>query len=1130
MTETAFADTEFPLTTKHHYDITGNRDRTTFSDGSIEIYNYGDPYGRLAFLVDSLNIRYGFAYGVRDYLATKTVSDASGNVLQVHQFSIDERGRLVTADINGLKSLTLYDRDDRVTASVNHLGDTSTTAYDGVGRISVVSDPLGNRRRLTYDPAGNIASSYTDSLVADGSYFSFGDTITYDARSRPVRLTDSHSNSVAFVYDDRNMKTAVINPLGQQSTYHYDLNGQLVRSCVMREGHESVIHRWYRDRLGRLLVYEDAAGNRTLYDYDGRGSPVRTEYPDHSVVTRAYDQFARIATETDCNGSTSSFSYNSLGQLVQIDFQASGPALATSSIVYGYDSFGRCTQISSGTHDIRRVYDNFNRLTSETQDALTSSTVIDEATRSTEFHYPDGRVDRYSRDELGRVTEIRFAAKGSANCVVGDFPDGTELARYEYEGLFLRRRRLANGAVTEYDYDGCGRLLGFTVKDPTGNAVDGERWLRDGAGKKRLVLRTEFANATSCFRYDDMRRLAESHAGRAVAIPADLVTQPAIDAFVAGVYNSAATERELYSLRDDDTRVAWEQNGVQFSASYDNRLQPATSTASTGASIQYVFDHTGNRIEDDRFRYSYDVLDNLVQVVRKSDNAVVLENVYDGLGRVIERRENGAARLFFYNEGRCLQETSVTMPTVQNTSGAASDEIVVQSRGGVNYFCHQDSLQSLTCLTDRSGAPLQYCSFSPFGSVSVLDAGRSPITRSDALVDLTFSGRPYVASIDKYHLGKRYYDSSVGLFLQPDPAGNAESGNQHLYCLHDPVNRRDASGLRSDTWEPPMPATPLTDDEIANRRQFLKEISFGIGNAITAGGLKKMVDRKSTGPLSSDLGANLWIGVSSFSNMASLGFQEAIWESKAETQGDLVDIHFSLFEETAAPGAEIGYGLLASVAGPLRGLKNNVASLLPVAELETLLDSHASSASTWEAVFNGLSKVASLAALGAGARQNTMRSTGGPERTAIEINVAKKPNGGMFDYHASAYIQRFRLLYERDGRGNTHSVQDRPNQWRKEIYPPKGTDIYVTTNELDTLVKYVKKNSGRGGWRRQGLSKSIFFDNCSMESARMLNSIGIDTISLHPSLLKFSVENQSIFTTVKSFLPNPLIQQTERKK
>ena len=1131
LTETAFANAAFPLTTKRHYDIGGNLDKTTFPDGNSETYSYDEPFGRLAFLISHVGVRQQFSYGVRDHLAKKTIEDAAGRLLQIHRFSVDEKGRPVAADINGLKLLTLYDKDDRVTATINHLGDKTAIVYDGAGRISSTTDPLGNRRRRSYDAAGNLAFSHTDSLLQNGTYFSFGEKIDHDERNRPVRMTDAFGNAAAFVYDDRNLRTAIISPPGDRANYAYDLNGLPVRSAAVRAGQEFIVNRWNRDPVGRLTAYEDADQNTTTYGYDERGDLARIEYADQSAITRVYNPFRNLETETDCNGSISTFGYNNAGQLTQIDFQVGGGALATPAIVYGYDSFGRNNLIRTGTYDIARTYDDFNRLTDETQSGMAVKWAFDDLNRTTAFHFPDGRTDRYKIDALGRITEVRFEKKGSAGCLIGDFAENSFLAQYECEGLFLKKRRLANGTATEYGYDGVGRLASATVKDPSGNTIDGEQYLFDSRNKKRFIARIPLPGAGMFLKYDDMGRMAASYRGVTAAIPAGLSDQPAIDNFLSGIATNTATSSESYVLSDTDKRNGWLDNNTQFNTTYNNLLELTALTANNGTNIQYTFDRNGNRIADDLFRYYYDALDNLVRVVRKSDSAVVLEQVYDGEGRVVERKENGLSGSFFYNNLQRVHEIHPGGVTVQKTLGAASAEYIAQSKGPANYFCHQNSVLSLTCLTDKSGSPAQYCDFSAFGSPSLFDATRNAIAPSAALIDIVFSGAPYIGAIAKYDFGKRIYDFGAGVFLQRDLAGHFESGNQHLFCLHDPINRRDASGLVSDMWTPPLPAmTPLTEDEIANQRKLLKDVSFGVANAISAGSLAKILDQKSTGALWSDVGRDSWIGATAFSNMASLGFQDAIYEGVAETKGDLTDLHFSVFDEVAGPGAEIGYGLAASVVGPFRGMKNNAENLLPVAEIETLIDSHASTASTWEAVFLGISKLASLAALGAGARQNAARATPAAGAEVVEVNVAVKPNGGFFDRHASVYLRRLRVLYERDGAGNTYTVTDRPKSYFKEIYPEKGTEIYLTNNEMTRLWEYINTNTGRGGWRKRGLFKSIIFDNCSMEIGRMLRSIGVDSIGLHPSLLKFSVENPNLFTPFKAFASNGMIQRTERKK
>ena len=95
--------------------------------------------------------------------------------------------------------------------------------------------------------------------------------------------------------------------------------------------------------------------------------------------------------------------------------------------------------------------------------------------------------------------------------------------------------------------------------------------------------------------------------------------------------------------------------------------------------------------------------------------------------------------------------------------------------------------------------------------------------------------------------------------------------------------------------------------------------------------------------------------------MASLGFQDAIYNGVSETKGDLTDWHFNTFGETAGILPEIGYGLAASVIGTGRGALDNVVSLLPIEEAEILLDSNSSTADKWGALFSGISKAANIA-------------------------------------------------------------------------------------------------------------------------------------------------------------------------
>ena len=637
--ETKFSNTESPLKTKYHYDRIGNLDKVTYPDGNFETFKYGelgngDPYARLVSQTNHLGVVQEYTYGgVRDEITQKVIKDSLGVVLQTHKFSFDEKGRLKTSDINGLISQLYYDKDNLTVKAINHQNYSTKIAYDGIGRTVLVTDPLGNRQASFYDANGNIISNDTQSLTNGGNYVSLKQQISYDERSRPIKTTDQLGNIVSFIYDDRNLKTGVVNALGQQVNLYYDINGLIIKTGLLRGGNEIIINQWNRDLIGRLNSYQDAEYNLTKYFYDERSNLVQTEYPDNSTITKEYDALGFLKKEVDCNGTVSNFSYNPLGQLTQLNFQVNGGALPTPALTYGYDSFGRQNSIARGANAITKKFDNFNRLVEEKQGTETIKKIFDDVNNNISLNFPDGRIDKYNLDELSRIKEVVFDKKGSANCLLNDFNEGTVLSTYEYEGLFLKSKKYANNAITEYSYDIEGRLSGINVKNGLGNSIDSEKYLYDGDKRKRIIIRDSLPNTNKLFNYDELSRLTDSYTGLNAAIPNNLNDQQTIDNFLSGINTNAAAHKEKYTLSNNDKRTSWVIDSVQYNTAYNNLLQ--LNSISGGANINYTYDKNGNRISDDLFQYFYDALDNLVKVVRKSDNVTLLEHNYDGEGRII---------------------------------------------------------------------------------------------------------------------------------------------------------------------------------------------------------------------------------------------------------------------------------------------------------------------------------------------------------------------------------------------------------------------------------------------------------------------------------------------------------------
>jgi RHS repeat-associated protein len=58
-----------------------------------------------------------------------------------------------------------------------------------------------------------------------------------------------------------------------------------------------------------------------------------------------------------------------------------------------------------------------------------------------------------------------------------------------------------------------------------------------------------------------------------------------------------------------------------------------------------------------------------------------------------------------------------------------------------------------------------------------------------------FTGRRYEPETGLYHYRARFYSPKLGRFLQPDPIGYAGGINVYAYCMNDPLNATDPTGL-----------------------------------------------------------------------------------------------------------------------------------------------------------------------------------------------------------------------------------------------------------------------------------------------------------------------------------------------
>jgi RHS repeat-associated protein len=165
---------------------------------------------------------------------------------------------------------------------------------------------------------------------------------------------------------------------------------------------------------------------------------------------------------------------------------------------------------------------------------------------------------------------------------------------------------------------------------------------------------------------------------------------------------------------------------------------------------------------------------------------------YDGLGRRIEKIGNGQTRRYVYDgEDILLEYDGSNVLQARYTHGPGIDEPIAMTRGGANYFYHQDGLGTVTELTDSTGVTAQSYAYDAWGNV---------LEQTGSIENpYTYTGRELDIETGLSYYRARHYDQRIGRFLQKDPIGFAGGDvNLYTYVGNNPMNRVDPKGEQAE--------------------------------------------------------------------------------------------------------------------------------------------------------------------------------------------------------------------------------------------------------------------------------------------------------------------------------------------
>ena len=555
--------------------------------------------------------------------AVRAISDRFGNTVTLTRDGSFNLTQITSP--NGRHLNLTYDTNNRVTQASDDLGRTIVYAYDTIGRLVKVTDPAGNFEQYGYDSSSNMLNivdkrgntmvvnvydangRVTKQTYADGSTMQFAYTLNAGGAVTQADITDQRGFIHRSVFNAQGLPTSVTKAVGRP---------------------EQQVFTYSRDSsTGLLNSYTDALGRTTSYSYDSLGNVTqvtRLSGTAGAVATSmVYDPTFSLPTKaTDANGNATQYSYDTSGALLQIIDPLNH------ATTYTNDSQGRpLTKVDPNGNTTTYYY--YAGDLAGMSDALgrRSLFVSDAAGRVVTVVDPIGATSTYSYDALDEV-KTQTDPNGSIIQFTYD-PDGNLLSHVD-----------ANSHATSFSYDTLNRAASLT--DAMSKI---ESYYYDASGN--LSKRTDRKSQVSGWSYDALGRATQIGFGATASSPT--------------TYTSTITQ--TWDAAGRLSQIV-DSVGGTISRTYDglNRLIQEVTAQGT---VNYTYDAGGRRLTmtvqgQPTITYTWDNANRLSQILQAAGpgNGNIAQTVgfqYDnGNRRTKVTLPNGIKADYAYDAGNQL--------------------------------------------------------------------------------------------------------------------------------------------------------------------------------------------------------------------------------------------------------------------------------------------------------------------------------------------------------------------------------------------------------------------------------------------------------------------------------------------
>jgi len=700
--------------------------------------------------------------------AVNEITSITGNITTVTH---DEYGRQINVlTESGFNVETVFDW--------NVQGGTGTNPASPSDAVYTVESihPAAPNSKIWYSSLGKTRFQESEDFSISGNQ-TVGIGTSYDELGRTVKRTNTfrpvQSPLISEVsYDQFHREVSIVSPTGT-TLINYP-NGVNV-SVTGEDGKTTTTE---SDEIGNVNKSVDSGGGEVVYNYFSHGGLKDVAVNGQVVNQVTYDVYARQQSLLEPNSGMSTYSYNSLGELISEDDARND----LGAVSFTYDNMGRTiTQVKpEGTINYQYVtsgngltriesinnyngltesfvYDQLDRISSHTQNILVNgqSNVFTCQYAYTQFDqlqsvtYPTGLQINYDY-HIG--TGFLNAVRKVDGSIIYQ-----PLATNNYGQItqFMH----GNGVTTDIMHNNVGTLKG--MKTQTTGIFDYTYDFNDQNGL--LNSRSNHVQgASESFSYDDHYRLTSSQ-----------VTGQNLTSYSYAPSGNLNTKSDVspdpYKYDPTGIHAVTEITNVittdvsPQSIIYNSAQQPTVISNASGMELKYTYG------EDNERRYS--------SFIDPTDTHSDYERFY--IGDFEKQELDGVEYNIHYIEG-----------------GA----IVLQQDGGAfeYYYTYKDYLGSFSTITDNSGNVIENKSYKAWGqSRNSIDWSSGGSTSLPWLYR-GYTGHEMLPEFNLINMNGRLYDPIVGRMLSVDNFagldGSSQSFNRYSYVINNPMMYTDPTG------------------------------------------------------------------------------------------------------------------------------------------------------------------------------------------------------------------------------------------------------------------------------------------------------------------------------------------------